>query len=39
MATLTRGSEQYALNEIIVALPDLHEVQRELAGWGCRRTR
>jgi membrane-anchored mycosin MYCP len=34
MATLTRGSEQYAPNEIIVALPDLDEVQRELGRLG-----
>jgi hypothetical protein len=34
MVTLTRGSEQYASDEIIVALPDLHEVQRELGQLG-----
>jgi membrane-anchored mycosin MYCP len=34
MATLTRGSEQYAPDEIIVALPDLGEVQRELGQLG-----
>jgi membrane-anchored mycosin MYCP len=36
MATLTHGSEQYASDEIIVALPDLHEVQRELGQLGLK---
>src|SRR5215475_11766835 len=34
MAALTPSREQYAPDEIIVALPDLHEVQRELRELG-----